>query len=97
MREIGPPENMRCGMQASGLSRRAMDRANLRTASGKCPCGEVFDMHGPDAVLVHVPHIAATGTLSVNQTGERARPPGGQRGTTGAVQATGLRNGDPTN
>jgi hypothetical protein len=37
-----------------------MDRANLRTASGKCPCGEVFDMHGPDAVLVHVPHIAAS-------------------------------------
>ena len=26
----------------------------------KCPCGEVFDMHGPDAVLVHVPHIAAS-------------------------------------
>jgi hypothetical protein len=23
----------------------------------KCPCGEVFDMHGPDEVLVHVPHI----------------------------------------
>jgi hypothetical protein len=23
----------------------------------KCPCGEVFDMHGPEAVLVHVPHI----------------------------------------
>jgi len=20
----------------------------------KCPCGEVFDMHGPEAVLVHV-------------------------------------------
>jgi hypothetical protein len=25
----------------------------------KCPCGEVFDMHGPDEVLVHVPHITA--------------------------------------
>jgi len=23
----------------------------------KCPCGEVFDMRGPDAVLMHVPHI----------------------------------------
>jgi hypothetical protein len=23
----------------------------------RCPCGEVFDMHGPEAVLVHVPHI----------------------------------------
>jgi hypothetical protein len=23
----------------------------------RCPCGEVFDMHGPDAVLMHVPHI----------------------------------------
>ena len=25
-----------------------------------CPCGEIFDMHGPEAVLVHVPHITAT-------------------------------------
>ena len=25
---------------------------------GKCPgCGEWFDMHGPDEVMVHVPHI----------------------------------------
>ena len=23
----------------------------------KCPCGEVFDMQRPEAVLVHVPHI----------------------------------------
>jgi hypothetical protein len=27
----------------------------------KCPCGEVFDMHGPEEVLVHVPHINAAG------------------------------------
>jgi hypothetical protein len=25
----------------------------------KCPCGEVFDMHGPQDVMVHVPHISA--------------------------------------
>jgi hypothetical protein len=25
----------------------------------KCPCGEVFDMHGPAEVQVHVPHITA--------------------------------------
>jgi hypothetical protein len=25
----------------------------------KCPCGEVFDMHGPEEVLVHLPHITA--------------------------------------
>jgi hypothetical protein len=25
----------------------------------KCPCGEVFDMHGPEEVLMHVPHITA--------------------------------------
>jgi hypothetical protein len=25
----------------------------------KCPCGEPFDMHGPDAVFAHVPHITA--------------------------------------
>jgi hypothetical protein len=25
----------------------------------KCPCGEVFDMHGPQEVLMHVPHISA--------------------------------------
>jgi hypothetical protein len=24
----------------------------------KCPCGEIFDMHGPEAVLVHGPHIS---------------------------------------
>ena len=23
----------------------------------RCPCGEVFDMHGPEQVIVHVPHI----------------------------------------
>jgi len=25
----------------------------------KCPCGQVFDMHGPEEVFVHVPHISA--------------------------------------
>jgi hypothetical protein len=25
----------------------------------RCPCGEIFDMHGPSEVLVHVPHITA--------------------------------------
>jgi hypothetical protein len=25
----------------------------------KCPCGDVFDMHGPNEVLVHLPHISA--------------------------------------
>jgi hypothetical protein len=29
----------------------------------KCPCGEVFDMHGPAAVLIHIPHITATETI----------------------------------
>jgi hypothetical protein len=24
-----------------------------------CPCGEVFDMHGPKEVFLHVPHITA--------------------------------------
>ena len=31
-----------------------------------CPgrtCGEVFDMHGPETVLMHVPHITATETI----------------------------------
>jgi hypothetical protein len=23
----------------------------------KCPCGEIFDMQGPEQVMVHVPHI----------------------------------------
>jgi hypothetical protein len=32
----------------------------------KCPCSEIFDMHGPDEVFVHVPHITAA---------ERARSP----------------------
>jgi hypothetical protein len=26
-------------------------------------CGEVFDMHRPDEVLMHVPHITATETI----------------------------------
>jgi len=30
----------------------------------KCPCGEVFDMHGPEAVLVHAPHISAAGATA---------------------------------
>jgi hypothetical protein len=25
----------------------------------KCLCGEIFDMHGPEQVVVHVPHITA--------------------------------------
>jgi hypothetical protein len=29
----------------------------------KCPCGEVFDMHGPAEVFVHVPHITAAETV----------------------------------
>src|SRR6266852_3607103 len=23
----------------------------------KCPCGQVFDMHGPEEVFVHLPHF----------------------------------------
>jgi hypothetical protein len=30
----------------------------------KCPCGEVFDMHGPEQVWVHVPHITAAGATA---------------------------------
>jgi hypothetical protein len=37
-----------------------MDRASPCSRFMKCPCGEVFDMHGPEAVLMHVPHITAT-------------------------------------
>jgi hypothetical protein len=29
----------------------------------KCPCGEVFDMHGSEQVVLHVPHITATETV----------------------------------
>jgi hypothetical protein len=25
----------------------------------KCRCGEIFDMHGPEEVVRHVPHISA--------------------------------------
>ena len=57
----------------------------------ECPCGEVFDMHGPEAVLMHVPHI--TETTSTRLEGAE-RPMGGtapRLGTTprGTVQATG--------
>jgi hypothetical protein len=41
----------------------------------KCPCGQVFDMHGPDELFVHVPHIhhAKTGCRSTvgNESGTR--------------------------
>jgi hypothetical protein len=33
--------------------------ASLRIASASAPCGEVFDMHGPEEVFLHVPHITA--------------------------------------
>ena len=26
----------------------------------KCPCSEIFDMHGPEEFFVHLPHITAT-------------------------------------
>jgi len=31
----------------------------------KCPCGEVFDMHGPEAVLMHVPHVTTAQRASL--------------------------------
>jgi hypothetical protein len=31
----------------------------------KCPCGDVFDMHGPEEVFVHVPHITASERASL--------------------------------
>jgi hypothetical protein len=36
--------------------------ASRRTAQPlrEVPCGEVFDMRGQDAVLMHVPHITAS-------------------------------------
>jgi len=34
-----------------------MDPASRTAALRKCPCGEVFDMHGPEEVFLHVPHI----------------------------------------
>jgi len=42
--------------------------------SMKCPCGEVFEMHGPEAVLMHVPHITATETIR-RHVYERANRP----------------------
>jgi hypothetical protein len=53
IREIGPRGNMRCGIQAKRLEPPAMDRGNCASVR-KCPCGEIFDIHGPEAVLVHV-------------------------------------------
>jgi hypothetical protein len=32
----------------------------------KCPCGEIFDMHGLAEVVVHVPHISATAASRVS-------------------------------
>jgi hypothetical protein len=34
----------------------------------KCPCAEVFDMHGPEAVLMHVPHITVRESLPRQRT-----------------------------
>jgi hypothetical protein len=43
----------------------------------RCPCSQVFDMHGPDEVLVHVPHITARsniqGRYETERTGESSR------------------------
>ena len=33
----------------------------------KCPCGEVFDMHGSAEVLTHVPHISAAEARGTNR------------------------------
>jgi len=40
-----------------------MDPASRAVVSG--PCGEVFDMLGPEEVLVHVPHITAAERASL--------------------------------
>ena len=29
----------------------------------KCPCGEMFDMHGSEEVRLHLPHITAAETV----------------------------------
>jgi hypothetical protein len=49
---------MRWGIQASDLNRQLWTEETAHRFR-KCPCGEIFDMHGPEAVLVHVPHISA--------------------------------------
>ena len=36
-----------------------MDRASLRIDSGNARAVRVFDMHGPEEVFLHVPHITA--------------------------------------
>jgi hypothetical protein len=32
----------------------------------RCPCGEVFDMHGPEAMVMHVRHMTVTETIRRN-------------------------------
>jgi hypothetical protein len=46
---------------------RGTEKEDVAAASlvgwSACPCGEVFALHGPEAVLVHVPHITASETI----------------------------------
>jgi hypothetical protein len=51
---------MRCGTLASAWSRPTGQAVQ---PFHEVSCGEVFDMHRPDEVLMHVPHITATETI----------------------------------
>jgi hypothetical protein len=31
-----------------------------------CPCGQIFDSHGLEETVVHVPHITASATMTVH-------------------------------
>jgi hypothetical protein len=54
IREIGPNRNMRCGTPKR-LEPSSHGPGKPRGHFMKCPCGAVFDLHGPEAVLMHVP------------------------------------------
>ena len=60
MKEIGPNGKTRCAMLASAWSRPTGQAVQ---PFHEVSCGEVFDMHRPDEVLMHVPHITATETI----------------------------------
>jgi len=60
MSAIGPNGSMHCGMPANGWSRQPWTGQAVQPLYEVRPCGNVFDMHRPEQVLMHVPHITAS-------------------------------------
>jgi hypothetical protein len=61
MREIGPPDAL--WDAGKRLEPPGYGPGKPAHRFRRCLCGEIFDMHLPEGVLAHVPHITETTSI----------------------------------